>query len=711
MRILLICLLLFPSLLVAEPITQQDTLLNHVIRQQLTRYHFDRRNRPLDDEFSKDAFELFLKRIDGQKRLLLQSDVDRFRSLETALDDNFKSGKIHLPAMAEEALNHNLAKLKPFVEDLLSRPFDYDQKESFETDPEKLTFCESIMALQDRWRRHLKYQTLNSYLSSKDSEKAKLESSGNTAVLSDERMEELREKAREKTAKQLTSYFERMEEMEHKDHMTRYFNAITTSFDPHTTYMDPQAKEDFTIRMSKSLQGIGAVLQEEDDFTKVLRIVPGSASYRQGDLKAGDTILRVAEGEDGEEIDITGMALREVVGYIRGEKGTTVRLTVKKPNGDVTVIAIVRDIVELEDAVAKSTLLEAEGKRIGYIYLPDFYRDAKNPALKNCTADVKAEVIQLMKDKIDGLIFDLRGNGGGFLEDARTIAGLFIERGPIVQVKDSFGRVNVLYDDDRRVVYDGPLIVMVDQFSASASEIVSAALQDYGRAVIVGSGKTHGKGTVQHLVSLNRQLPNQWKDADLGDLKLTIQKFYRINGGSTQHRGVEPDIVLPDDKTYMESGERHLDYALAWDSISQLDYRPWKGELPIQELTNRSEKRVKDNPIFQAISARGERLKTRYDDTVVILSPEAMIAERKENKEEAERYKELLKELKERVQPGSTEAAEEEVEEVSNDEKTPEQIREEEHQEWAENVRFDPHVRESLHIMKDLMALTRPQKS
>lgn len=700
---------------------QQDTLLNHLIRQRLTRYHFDRNNRPIDDAFSEDAFQLFLDRVDPQKRLLLKADVDSMMPMMHALDDHFIKGEFHLPAMAHEAVHRNLEKLVPFAKELLSHGFDYDLEEHFETDPDKIEYCQSSEALQNRWRRHLKYQALGSYLNLLDSEESLLRGSGNT--ITEARDLELREKARTKTLKQVTTYFKRLEELNHQDHFSRYFNSLTAGFDPHTTYMDPETKEDFNIKMSKSLEGIGAVLQQEDDFTKIVRVVPGSASYRQGDLKAGDVILRVGQGEEGEDIDITGMRLREVVSYIRGEKGTTVRLTVKKSNGDIQLIKIVRDIVKLEDQVARSTLLkDSEGTSIGYIYLPDFYRDHRNPREKNCTEDVRQEIRKLKKEGIKGLVFDLRGNGGGFLEDARTISGLFIERGPIVQVKDSFGQVEVHFDHDRRVEYDGPLVIMVDQFSASASEIVAAALQDYGRAVILGSGQTHGKGTVQHLLQLNRMVPAPWQNKNLGDLKLTIQKFYRIDGGSTQHKGVQPDIILPDAKTYMETGERYLDHALEWGKISKQKYRLWSETLPLDRLRSLSEARIKKSEIFEAISQRLSRLQEESDDTVITLSANAMLQERKDNKDEADRYEELLDDLKEKLDPIAAAEEKKEREEkkeakekgekvVDNRDKTPEQIKAEEHAKWARNIGFDPYVREAMQILKDMLSLKTVAKA
>jgi carboxyl-terminal processing protease len=730
-----------------EP-TRQDVLLNHIIRQQLTHLHFDRDAHPIDDNFSKEAFSIFIKRVDYQKMLLLKKDVESMKSMLTSIDDDFNKGTFHLPAMAAEMVLNNLKELEPYCEELLKGSFDYDKEEHFETDPDKMDFCQTMEELKDRRRQYLKYQCLGRYLNSIETEKVKLEleqkkaseakskeiaaaeteqvqevtvkTASSNVVISEEKDRELRDNARDKTLEQIKSYFKRLRELNHQEHYSRYFNALTAGFDPHTNYMDPATKEDFSIRMSKSLQGIGAVLQEEDDFTKIMRIVPGSASYRQGELKAGDIILRVAEGDSGEEVDITGMRLREVVTYIRGEKGTVVRLTVKKADGSIKVIAIVRDIVKLEDALAKSTTVKTDNNETyGYVYLPDFYRDVQDPSSRNCTDDVRNEINALKKQGIKGLIFDLRGNGGGFLEDARTIAGLFISSGPIVQVKDHQSKVMVLRDEDNIVDYDGPMVMLVDQFSASASEILAAALQDYNRAVIVGSSQTHGKGTVQHLLSLDQQVPDRFRQGEeLGSLKLTIQKFYRINGGSTQIEGVHPDIVLPDDKNYLESEERFLDYALPYDKISSVKYRPWSSGLPLDALRANSKVRVEKNDVFKAIGERGQRLQTRAKETVVTLSRAAMIKEREDAKAETDSYQKLLDDLKSKLDPiafAQEQKEKAQAEEVAasgntsvveNNDKTPEEIHAEEYKKWQEGVRFDPYVRESMAILGDLITLS-----
>lgn len=696
-----------------------NKILGTIIKQQLEHYHFSRKERKIDDEFSKDAFELFLKGLDSQKRIFIQKNIDELKQYQTKIDDELHDRRPNvdysLPMLAAEMVKSNLKKIQAFSHEILKHKFDYRKNESIETDPEKIDFCKDFNELKERWRKHLKYQSLNSYLNLIEKEKLSKEvdmslsldsidaqglpvttspgldkTNSNEIVLDEKKHFELREKAREKTQKNIDRYFKRLLEMKEQDHYSRYFNAITASFDPHTNYMDPDSKKDFDIHMKKSLEGIGAVLQELEGLTKVVRIVPGSASHRQGELEAEDLILRVAQGEDGHEIDITGMRIREVVKYIRGPKGTTVKLTVKKPDNQIKVISIVRDIVKLEgDAVARSAHLKKDEKQsFGYIYLPDFYRDFTGKSGKNCTEDVRKELGKLIEEEIDGLVFDLRGNGGGALEDAKTIAGLFLKRGPIVQVKSSRGMVKVLHDQDGdRILYDGPLIIMVNQFSASASEILAAALQDYGRAVIVGTGPTHGKGTVQQLIPLDSFTIRGWGDYDFGSLKLTIQKFYRVNGGSTQKKGVFPDIVLPYERAYIESGERYLDHVMSWDKIPEVPYRKWDKKIDLERVSQESKKRVRENKIFMAIEKRYEQLKAKYDDTYVPLNLEIVKKERAENKKQGEEFNKIFE--------NKEDEEKEENKDLSDKEKS--------YQKWLIKINKDPYIEESIHILKDLI--------
>lgn len=696
-----------------KEIKEEEKLLGYLIMKQLEHRHFIRKERSFNDEFSEDSFGMLLKRVDPQKRILLSKDVEKLSERQREIDDEIKTGDYVVPLMIGEMVQSNIQEIKKFTGEILEKGFDFNLDEEFETKPEKIEFCSNFKELKNRWRQHLKYQCLNRYLQNLEQEKVKkeaddalkkkkkTETSGEeekkvkAEVKKTKKPEDQLNKAIERVRKNLELYFKRIDELTRQDHFSRYFNSLTATFDPHTSYMDPQSKEDFDIHMKKSLEGIGAVLQETDDgFTKVLRIVPGSASHRQGQLEAEDIILRVAQGEEGgEDVDITGMPVREVVKYIRGPKGTVVRLTIKKPDGTIQVAAITRDIVKLEDALAKSAVLKGdEGKDFGYIYLPDFYRDFSGKTNRSATRDVTMELKKLTDDGIDGLIFDLRSNGGGALEDARSIAGLFIERGPIVQVKNSYGMVRVLHDENRNVAYDGPMVVLVNQFSASASEIFAAAMQDYGRAIIIGSDKTHGKGTVQQLIPLDKVTPQGFRHHQFGSLKLTIQKFYRITGYSTQNEGVTPDIRLPDQKIYLESGERFLDFALPFDIIPSVRFKHWDHPLEVEPIRKLSEARVQKDEAFQIINERYMSLKKRYEDTIEPLSIGVVKKEREEMQKELDHFDEVMKKLN-----GNNE---EEIKKIDDNDKLTE--KQKEHIKWEFSLSKDPYVKESMHILTDM---------
>jgi len=421
--------------------------------------------------------------------------------------------------------------------------------------------------------------------------------------------------------KQYNEYFARLKQETLKDHYDRYLNAFARAFDPHTTYMPPQSKEDFDISMRGSLEGIGATLREEDGYIKIVKVIPGSAADRQGQLQADDVILAVAQGKD-EPVDVTDMRLRDAVELIRGKKGTEVRLTLRRQGLKPFVVPIVRDVVVIEESFVKSAMVTdpKTGRHYGYIKIPSFYRDFETTrnggAGRNSTDDVKAALNAFDKKEMAGLILDLRNNGGGALTDAVGVAGLFVGEGPVVQVRNGQGSAKVLESDDKDVAYSGPMVVLVNRFSASASEIVAGALQDYNRAVIVGSDHTHGKGTVQIIMDLDRSmaLPNMRQFMPLGALKMTTQKFYRVSGDSTQYRGVVPDIVLPDRSRYNEFGERYLDYSLPWDRIEEVRHKEWPA-FDRARLLTKSQSRVAADEDFKEIERVAETIGERIKHT------------------------------------------------------------------------------------------------
>ena len=598
-------------------------LLTYVLRRQVEN-HFS--GKAIDDELSRAAFHLYIKQLDYQKRLLLSAEVDQLKIFENHIDDEINSGRVVLAPLAYRLLGNSIARAEKMAKNALENPFTFDITEEYETDPEKLAFCETEAELAERWRSDLKYRTLTRFL--KLLEDAGIEEPDKAT---DEQRTQTELEAREKVRKQYNEYFERLKKETNKDHYDRYLNAFSRAFDPHTTYMPPQSKEDFDISMRGSLEGIGATLREEDGYIKVVKVIPGSAADRQGQLSADDVILAVAQGKE-EPVDVTDMRLRDAVALIRGKKGTEVRLTLRRLGLKPFVVPIVRDVVIIEESFVKSTMVTdpQSGNHYGYVKIPSFYRDFETTRDggegRNSTDDVKAALESFDEKEMAGLILDLRNNGGGALTDAVGIAGLFLGEGPVVQVRNGDGDAKVLYSYNKKVAYRGPMVVLVNQFSASASEIVAGALQDYGRAVIVGSEHTHGKGTVQVIMDLDKSLTlrNMREYMPLGALKMTTQKFYRVSGDSTQYRGVIPDIVLPDRSRYNEYGERYLDYSLPWDRIEEVEHKEWP---PIDRdaLKTRSQERVAQNADFTEVQriaeAMGERIrKTRQslliDDVV-----------------------------------------------------------------------------------------------
>ena len=689
-------LLLF-SLLLAGPVLAEDQedvqlashnkWLAYILAKQLPVMHYS--HKAVDDDLATAIFDLYLRQLDFQKRFLLQSDVEILKSYTSTIDDRLKDGKADLPGVGHRLLNRRIAEVAAMVDEIAATDFDTELLEYYETDPDKLTFTRDLNELSERWRLIVKGQILSRYLDLQE-EQAEAEEKKSTV--------ELWQTAREKVAKRNREIFHRLEQETRQDHYDRFFNAVTRAFDPHTGYMAPAGKEDFDIHMRGSLEGIGALLREEDGYIKVVRIIPGSASARQGRLAAEDIIIEVAQGAD-EAVDVTDMRLRDAVRLIRGPKGTEVRLTVKRPDGTSDLISIIRDVVQIEETFVKSTIFDApDGSRIGYLLIPSFYRDfskSKNGlGNRNSTDDTRAALLELKNAGLDGLVLDMRNNGGGSLVDAVDIAGLFIREGPVVQIKTTGSDRKVLRDDDPRRLYDGPMVVLVNQFSASASEIVAAALQDYGRAVIIGGQHTHGKGTVQTVVDLNDLLPflnYGIADRDFGAVKVTIQKFYRVNGDSTQYRGVEPDIVLPSLFQHLESGEQYLDYSLPWDRLEAVGYEPFNGKaFDVNALAAASNSRTAEDPGLQVIADEAAKARVRSEETRISLRLTDMEKERAEARNARTKLGAHYRQY--RVEQASDlDSVKPEDDPLTQDQ-----------DKWLEEVQEDPYVGEAMRVLADL---------
>ncbi|HTE49820.1 MAG TPA: carboxy terminal-processing peptidase [Kofleriaceae bacterium] len=629
--------------------------------------------RPIDDTLSTEAFPKYLEELDGAKLLLLQEHVTALTAYASRMDDELRAHDLVLARKGSAVAAQRRQVVAKMVVDILAKPIDFTVAGEVETDPKKLDFCKTEDELRERWRSVLTLQALEriqqmeSLLEAKDAHKGGKKSDhkgGKKGEKKDTRAEQAaaeslasipttpearEEKARKELATRYETRFLRLATPEPLEPDVQFLNAITAVYDPHTQYLAPAEKENFDIAISGTLQGIGALLGERDHYIVVQELVPGGAAWTQGKLEAGDLIISVTQTGKA-AVDATDMPIDKVVEMIRGPKGTVVTLTVKKAEGDIQSIAITRDVVKIEAAYARGAVLDLgrNADPVGYIYLPGFYGDigaAGQPGERNATDDVRALLTAFQKKKLSGVIVDLRGNGGGLLSHARDISGLFVDKGPIVQARDAEGSLEVLSDEDPSVAFTGNAVVLVDRFSASASEIVAGALQDYERAVIVGTGPTHGKGTVQGVVELDRIAPTPGRDS-LGVLKLTVQQYFRVNGASTQLRGVVPDVTLPDPASFVESGERTLFHPIPWSSVAELAHARTPHTWNVQALAAASRERVKASPVFAKVEAFGKILREQRDDTREPLERSAWKAERERQKAAQDAADPKLKEHK-----------------------------------------------------------------
>ncbi len=567
----------------------------------------------MDDKFSEAVYNKFLEDVDPSKRYLLQSDIDSLSKYKDQIDDELQVLNLDFYKNAYEIITKRQKEALTYIDEALDKPFDFTLKDTLNTDYKKRLYAKNKAELKDRWRKYLKLNTLSRVYEKLEAQKKKKDS----ADFKPKSLAEIEKEAREASAKSIKNFKDLLSEMEESDYFSIFMNAVVMQNDPHTNYFSPQGKERFDTSMAGSFDGIGARLQKEGDYVKIMEIIPGGPAWKQEKLKVGDLIQKVAQGDD-EPVDIMGMRLDKVVKLIKGHRKTVVKLTVKRVDGTIKTIAITRGKVELEETFAKSLIIKHQGKNFGYIYLPKFYINFNDKNQRSAATDIKKELEKLKKSGVKGIMIDLRNNGGGSLSTVIDIAGFFIDKGPVVQVKDKHDDIEVLKDKDRSVVYDGSVVVLINELSASASEILAAALQDYNRAVIIGS-KSYGKGTVQNLVDLS-QVNVPGKDfGDLGALKWTTKKFYRINGGSTQIKGVQPDIELPDTYKYLDIREEDEPTALKWDQIQKADYKlhqiPHKVEIIQQEQA-----RINSTPLFKNINKKAKWLADNRKDYKIYLN-------------------------------------------------------------------------------------------
>ena len=550
----------------------------------------------INDQFSKTVFTAFLKELDDDKNIFLQSDIEKLQRYESQIDDEIEGSPIESFYGIQEIYAKRFNETVALYQKLLDRPFVFQTEETYEADSEKLSHPRNEREREERWRKRLKYAALSRMVDMME-DREKNKDKKDFIFKADSTLER---EAREAVKKQMDRYFSTRKTRETVDEIfSKFINAITGSMDPHTNYFPPIDLRSFNESMSGRFFGIGAQLKEEDGKIMISSLVSGGPAWKGGELKENDEIIKVGQGAQ-EPVDVTGYSVSDAVKLIRGsEKGSEVRLTVRKPDGTIKLIKLIRDNIKLEDTYAKSAIINGK-KKIGYIYLPEFYADFERIDGARCARDVEKEIQKLKMEKVDGIIMDLRGNGGGSLYDVVQMVGFFIPSGPVCQVKGrgTTEKPNVLQDTDERLQYGGPLAVMVDGGSASASEIFAAAIQDYKRGIIIGSSSTYGKGTVQRNVSLD---PNQFapQNDEMGSVKMTIQKFYRVNGGATQLRGVTPDIILPDRYDYLKFREKDNPSCLRWDEISKANYKEWTGSPSVPAVLNN--RQLNSNPTFGQI--------------------------------------------------------------------------------------------------------------
>lgn len=693
--------------------TDKDKVLIELITYVLQQGHFDLRE--MDDEFSENIFNEFIETLDPLKRHFMQSDYDEFAKFKYEIDDQIKNKDL---SFFDLVYNRHLARVadsEKFYQEILDSPFDFSVQESINTDYENIAYASNKKELKERWRKQLKFNALGVFYDKYETQMEKtdkqenkdelVEKADSEKVSKEEQVEiksieELEIEAREATLESLQTYFENSKELERKDWFGMYINTVVSQFDPHTNYLAPRDKERFDVSMSGKLEGIGARLQKESDHVKIMELISGGPAWRGNEVEVGDIIQKVRQEDEEEAVNIGSMRLDYAVDLIKGPKGTKVYLTLKKVDGTIEEVVITRDVVEIDETYAKTSMVKKNGVNYGVINLPKFYFDMEDYNQRNAASDVKKEILRLKESDAEGLVIDLRSNGGGSLTTVVDIAGLFIEKGPIVQVKDKDQNREVLKDRDPSIIWDKPLVILVNELSASASEILAAAMQDYERAIIIGSKRTYGKGTVQNVSDLNRWM-RQSSFGDMGALKLTTQKFYRINGGSTQLKGVESDVVVADRYSYIDIGERDYENPMPWDQIEPANYIKWDGYKDISKVVESSKERMAQNEQLALIDKNAKWIKEQRDIDIYTLNFE----EYKSENIEIEEMSKTFKKLNDYISELDFVSLPYEEELIVKD-----SVLGEKRERWHKNLKKDVYVEEAIYVLEDLRKQTKAYK-
>ena len=668
----------------------KDKLLIQLITYVLEEGHFQPKD--LDDNFSANVFEDYLEQIDPFKRYFYKSDIEDFEKFKNEIDDQLVNYDLTFFNLVNERLLKRIEESKVIYKDLLSSPFDFSNEEEYNSDYESLDYVKNKKELKERWRKQLKFSTISNYhdLILEQEDNLNSQDKPEDFILKTE--EEIEKEAREVTLTSLDELYNFIDDRQRKDWFAGYINAIVEEFDPHTFYFAPEDKDRFDVAMSGNYEGIGARLQKKMDDIIITELISGGSAWRQNKLEVGDKILKVRQEDEKTAVNVVGMRLDDAVKLIKGPKGTNVILTLKKVDGTIEDLSIPRDVIELEETFAKTAIVKKEDKTFGVINLPKFYVNFDDYKERNAASDIKKEIERLKEQGMEGLVLDLRNNGGGSLKTVVDMVGLFIEKGPVVQVRSTGDPQEVLKDRDRSISWDGPLVVLVNELSASASEILAAAMQDYKRAIVIGSKQTYGKGTVQNVFDLNRIVRNN-TSGDLGALKFTTQKFYRINGGSTQLEGVKSDVVVPDRYSYIDIGEKDQENPLAWDKIEPVEYEFWPNYFDYNETIKKSKERMAENEHLKLIDENAKWIKKIRDEAVFSLNYDDYKEKLERNEEEAKRF-ESLSDYKTNLTFNSLPYERNLMEKDS--------VLKIKRERWHESLSKDVYVEEALNVLNDL---------
>lgn len=656
------------------------------VRRTLSYMHYAPKS--LDDNFSEKVYIAYLDALDPYKRIFKQEDLQDFDKSKHLMDDYFKNNDVAFYHTTIDKLYQRLDESEKYINSILAKPINLEEIDYYVLDEEKKSFPKNPQEWEKGWQQYVKYSVLNEIYSKIETDENKKDSLH--IKITGLTKQQLIDSAVVKVKENITESFRRMKSRKKADFFDDYVNAFAEVYDPHTTYFSPKSTQDFSESISGKFEGIGATIQDKKGYPTINTLIIGGPAWKSKQLESGDVILKVAQG-DKEPVNVVGMFLDDAIRLIKGKKGTKVILTIKKKDGSIKEVPIIRDEVEIEDSYAKSTIITDEnGDKYGLISFPSFYLPFDAKGGRYVSEDIEKEIINLKKENIKGLILDIRSNGGGSLSEVVNIVGLFIKNGPVVQVMSSDGNRKTYSDEDDKIVWDGPLTIMVNEFSASASEILAGAIQDYQRGIIVGSPQTYGKGTVQQVFPLDRF---SFGNSNSGDLKLTVQKYYRITGNSVQLRGVNSDVVMPDRYTYSDIKESTQKTALPWDKIEGTIYQPWQNNFNLDYIRAKSFERNKNSEYLKKIEESSKWLETLYKEDKITLKYDEFMAEMKKRKDIAKKYE--FKDYKNPLQFSWTTQDKSVM--------TTDTIQKAKKEDWAKNLKKDYYLNETVKVLHDMI--------